>query len=238
LRWLPSQATLRFVAAYELHNSEVSIMRAWMVTLLVTSAAGAGISSFAAYATIIATIANLLGLPLIVMTNEIAGRWNREAVIPTVMTLSGLLGLAFSGKNITPNWHPTASKLRSGKGRGICRPEIHLFIRPKLRARDLEHRRIEIGGRQACVGRQKVAHLACDNPGASCGFQHPRGAASRRSARNVGSVIKKDYRSEAAVVVLRDVADKARVVVHDEPSFPTTARQTGLITFRRKRHHT
>jgi MFS family permease len=87
---LQNRRALRFVAAYGLHNSEVSIMRAWMVTLLVTSAAEAGISSFGAYATIIATVANLLGLPLIVLTNEIAGRWNREAVIAIVITLSGL----------------------------------------------------------------------------------------------------------------------------------------------------
>ena len=66
-------------------------MRAWMVTLLVTSAAEAGMSSFGAYAIIVATVANLLGLPLIVLTNEIAGRRDREAVIAIVMTLSGLL---------------------------------------------------------------------------------------------------------------------------------------------------
>jgi MFS family permease len=93
---LQNRPALRFVAAYGLHNSEVSIMRAWMVTLLVASAAEAGISSFGAHATIIATVANLLGLPLIVLTNEIAGRWNREAVIAIVMTLSGLLGLALA----------------------------------------------------------------------------------------------------------------------------------------------
>jgi MFS family permease len=93
---LQNRHALRFVVAYGLHNSEVSIMRAWMVTLLVTSAAEAGISSFGAYATIIATIANLLGLPLIILTNEIAGRWNREAVIAIVMTLSGLLGLVLA----------------------------------------------------------------------------------------------------------------------------------------------
>ena len=63
---------------------------------MVTSAAEAGISSFDAYATIIATVANLLGLPLIVLTKEIAGRWNREAVIAIAMTLSGLLGLALA----------------------------------------------------------------------------------------------------------------------------------------------
>jgi MFS family permease len=90
---LQNRRALRFVVAYGLHNSEVSIMRAWMVTLLVTSAAQAGVSSFGAYATIVATVANLLGLPLIVLTNEIATRRDREAVIAIVMTLSGLLGL-------------------------------------------------------------------------------------------------------------------------------------------------
>jgi MFS family permease len=90
---LQNRRALRFVVAYGLHNSEVSIMRAWMMTLLVTSAAQEGMSSFGAYATIVATVANLLGLPLIVLTNEIATRRHREAVIAIVMTLSGLLGL-------------------------------------------------------------------------------------------------------------------------------------------------
>jgi len=93
---LQNRRALRFVVAYGLHNSEVSIMRAWMVTLLVTSAAQAGMSSFGAYATIVATVANLLGLPLIVLTNEIATRRHREAVIAIVMTLSGLLGLTLA----------------------------------------------------------------------------------------------------------------------------------------------
>ena len=93
---LQNRRALRFVMAYGLHNSEVSIMRAWMVTLLVTSAAQAGMSSFGAYATIVATVANLLGLPLIVLTNEIATRRHREAVIAIVMTLSGLLGLTLA----------------------------------------------------------------------------------------------------------------------------------------------
>jgi hypothetical protein len=75
------------------HNSEVSIMRAWMVSLLVTSAAETGMSYVGAYATIIATVANLLGLPLIVLTNEIATGRDRDAVIAIVMTSSGLLSL-------------------------------------------------------------------------------------------------------------------------------------------------
>jgi MFS family permease len=66
------------------------------VTLLGTSSAQAGMSSFGAYATIVATVANLVGLPLIVLTNEIAGRRGREAVIAIVMTLSGLLGLTLA----------------------------------------------------------------------------------------------------------------------------------------------
>jgi MFS family permease len=87
---LHNRRALRFVVAYGLHNSEVSIMRAWMVTLLVTSAAETGAPYVGIYATIIATVANLLGLPLIVLTNEIATRRNRDAVIAIVMTISGL----------------------------------------------------------------------------------------------------------------------------------------------------
>jgi MFS-type transporter involved in bile tolerance (Atg22 family) len=67
-----------------------------MVTLLVASAAETGMTSVGAYATIIATAANLLGLPLIVLTNEIATGRDRDAVIAIVMTASGLLGLTLA----------------------------------------------------------------------------------------------------------------------------------------------
>jgi MFS family permease len=90
---LQNRRALRFVAAYGLHNSEVAIMRAWMVTLLVTSAAETGMTYMGTYATVVATVANLLGLPLIVLTNEIATGRDRDAVIAIVMTASGVLGL-------------------------------------------------------------------------------------------------------------------------------------------------
>jgi MFS family permease len=93
---LHNRRAVRFVVAYGLHNSEVSIMRAWMVTLLVASAAETGMTYVSAYATIIATVANLLGLPLIVLTNEIATGRDRDAVIAIVMTVSGLLGLTLA----------------------------------------------------------------------------------------------------------------------------------------------
>jgi MFS family permease len=99
---LQNRRALRFVVAYGLHHSEVSIMRAWMVTLLVTSAAETGTFYVGADATIIATVANLLGLPLIVLTNEIATRRNRDAVIAIVMTTSALLGLILAGA--APLW--------------------------------------------------------------------------------------------------------------------------------------
>jgi MFS family permease len=104
---LHNRRALRFVLAYGLHNSEVSIMRAWMVSLLVTSAAETGTSYAGAYATIVATAANLLGLPLIVLTNEIATRGDREAVIAIVMTTSGLLGLILALAARSRPWPPS-----------------------------------------------------------------------------------------------------------------------------------
>jgi ATP-dependent DNA ligase len=47
-------------------------------------------------------------------------------------------------------------------------------------------------------------------------FEHMRRIASGRSPRNIGSVINKDYRPDAAVIVLRDIPDEARVA-HNEP---------------------
>ncbi|HYZ41840.1 MAG TPA: MFS transporter [Stellaceae bacterium] len=93
---LQNRRALRFVVAYGLHNSEVSIMRAWMVALLAASAAETGMAYVGGYATIVATAANLLGLPLIVLTNEIATRRERNAVIAIVMTTSGLLGVTLA----------------------------------------------------------------------------------------------------------------------------------------------
>lgn len=102
-RWLPAlgpilrnREALLYVCAYGLHNGEVSAIRAWMVALLVFAADRAGRTELAAYATLVATIANLCGTPLIVAVNELAARRDRQAVIAATMVVSALAGLVFA----------------------------------------------------------------------------------------------------------------------------------------------
>lgn len=103
-RWLPSLApilrnrrALLYVCAYGAHNGEVSAIRTWMVALLVFAAGHAGRADLAVYATLVATIGNLCGTPLIIAVNELAARRDRRVVIAATMTCSATAGLLFAG---------------------------------------------------------------------------------------------------------------------------------------------
>jgi MFS family permease len=98
--WLPplgsifrNRRALVFICAYGLHNGEVSAIRAWLVALLVFAADRAGRQDLTGYATLVATIANLCGTPLIVAVNELAARWERHAVVATTMVASATAGV-------------------------------------------------------------------------------------------------------------------------------------------------
>ena len=90
----PPQA-VAYMVAYGIHNAESSTMRAWAVALLVFSQHRQPSEMFGSdwSPTVIAMIANLLGLPAILITNEIARRYRRPQVIATVMVLSALTGV-------------------------------------------------------------------------------------------------------------------------------------------------
>jgi MFS family permease len=95
-RWLPAlgpilrnRRALLYVCAYGLHNGEVSAIRAWLVALLVFAAHRAGRPDMTGYATLVATVANLCGTPLIVAVNELAARRDRRSVIAVTMAFSG-----------------------------------------------------------------------------------------------------------------------------------------------------
>jgi MFS family permease len=99
-RWLPAlgpilrnRRALLYVCAYGLHNGEVSAIRAWLVALLVFAAHRAGRPDMTGYATLVATVANLCGTPLIVAVNELAARRDRRSVIAVTMAVSGSAGL-------------------------------------------------------------------------------------------------------------------------------------------------
>ena len=85
-----------YMVAYGIHNAESSAMRAWAVALLAFSQnqQAAGMVGADWSPTVIAMVANLLGLPAILITNEIAHRHRRPQVIAIVMMLSALIGVA------------------------------------------------------------------------------------------------------------------------------------------------
>jgi MFS family permease len=113
--WLPAlgpilrnRQALAFVCAYGLHNGEVSAIRTWLVALLVFAANRAGRADLLGYATLVATIANLCGTPLIVGVNELAAWHDRRTVIALTMTGSASTGLLLAA---AAGWSPIAASL-------------------------------------------------------------------------------------------------------------------------------
>jgi MFS family permease len=94
-----SKPTLAYMAAYFFHNSESSTIRAFVVSFLVVAlavqpAAQLADSGAANWDPImIAAIANLFGLPAIMLANELARFWDRRIVISAIMVISGVVGL-------------------------------------------------------------------------------------------------------------------------------------------------
>jgi MFS family permease len=97
---------LVFICAYGLHNGEVSAIRAWLVALLVFAADRAGREDLTGYATLVATIANLCGTPLIVAVNELAARWERRSVVAATMVVSAMAGMLLAA---AAAWSPFAA---------------------------------------------------------------------------------------------------------------------------------
>jgi MFS family permease len=113
--WLPplgsifrNRRALVFVCVYGLHNGEVSALRAWLVALLVFAADRAGRQDLTGYATLVATIANLCGTPLIVAVNELAARWERRSVVAAIMVVSAMAGVLLAA---AAAWSPFAAAL-------------------------------------------------------------------------------------------------------------------------------
>jgi MFS family permease len=113
--WLPplgsifrNRRALVFVCVYGLHNGEVSALRAWLVALLVFAADRAGRQDLTGYATLVATIANLCGTPLIVAVNELAARWERRSVVAAIMVVSATAGVLLAA---AAAWSPFAAAL-------------------------------------------------------------------------------------------------------------------------------
>ena len=95
-----------------------------------------------------------------------------------------------------------------GKRDRVGRLEADLLAGPKLGARDIEHRRVEIGRRELRVCWQCVTQLPRDDTGAGGGFEHPRRTAGSDTPGDISGIPGEDDRAEALIVVLRDIADK------------------------------
>ena len=104
-----------YFAAYFLHNAESSTMRAFVVGLLafgLTQQPAAADSFWAP--TTLAAIANLLGLPGIVLANEITRFMRRDVLIAIVMMTSALIGIALGAAAVWPYWTLVALLLAYG----------------------------------------------------------------------------------------------------------------------------
>jgi hypothetical protein len=105
-----------------------------------------------------------------------------------------------------------------GKRDRIGRLEADLLAGPKLGARDIEHRRIEIGRGQLRVAGQCVTQFPGDDPRAGGGFEHPCRTAGGCALRDIGGIFGEDDRAEALIVMLRDIANEAGcVAAHCRP---------------------
>jgi hypothetical protein len=115
---------------------------------------------------------------------------------------------------------PIKAAVGKWKGRRIGRTEIDLFLRPKLGAGDLEHRRIEIGCRQVRASGQCVAQLPRRDPGAGRRFQHPRRIAGGDALRDICGIVDEDERPEKFIIMLRRAANVLPcIATHDNLQF-------------------
>ena len=104
-RVISNKKVLSYMVAYGIHNAESSTMRAWTVAFL--AFAHASIASQAGKAppvdpTVLAGLVSLVGLPAILITNEVARRYGRQYTIMAIMIASSLLGVALAGAAAGP----------------------------------------------------------------------------------------------------------------------------------------
>lgn len=93
---LQNRRALAHSIAYVVHNAESSVMRVWIVTLLVFAASQQPSPNFRFdfAPTTIATIMTLLGLPAILLASKLTQYINRRSVIIAIMVLSASTGVA------------------------------------------------------------------------------------------------------------------------------------------------
>jgi MFS family permease len=90
-----NRRVIAYTLAYCVHNAELFVLRSWVVAYLVFSVSlqSAGSAGTAVRATVIATVAGLLGMPASVLGNELARRFGRPRVLLVVMSMSAVVAV-------------------------------------------------------------------------------------------------------------------------------------------------
>ena len=90
-----NKRALAYMIAYSVHNGEGSVMRSWVVSYLVFAQAGVAAGDLIVdwSPAVIATVANLLGVPATIMTAELVAKMGRRRVISLAMVTSALTGI-------------------------------------------------------------------------------------------------------------------------------------------------
>lgn len=89
-----NRRALAYMIAYGVHNGETSIMRAWVVAYLIFAQTGVAARDLVLdwSPAVIATVANVLGVPATILMAELAPRMGRKLVISVVMAASATTG--------------------------------------------------------------------------------------------------------------------------------------------------
>ncbi len=93
-----NKRALAYMIAYGVHNGEASVMRSWIVAYLVFAQTGVAARDLVLdwSPAVIATVANLLGVPATIMMAELVPRVARRWVISLVMMVSAVTGIGLA----------------------------------------------------------------------------------------------------------------------------------------------
>ena len=83
--------------------------------------------------------------------------------------------------------------------------KLQLLLSSEFCLRDFHHRRVQIGGSHHRAGRQKVTQQSGNDARPGCRFEDAPGVLCSRSARDLVAKSSKQYRAQAAVIMLRYV---------------------------------
>jgi len=90
-----NRRVIAYTLAYCVHNAELFVLRSWVVAYLVFSMSlqAAGSAGTLVRATVIATLAGLLGMPASVLGNELARKLGRPRVLLAAMSISAVVAV-------------------------------------------------------------------------------------------------------------------------------------------------